>query len=284
MTKIGAVAPSEGEATPKEIAPGESLPIPLSIGTIGGGGEVIKHLRVEGQTPSGLELAPAEFVVYAYIQAMLAAEPQSSSFILHEEDLSTPFKQTIVLADLWPGKGMPIKSITSTLGDKLHYQLKPARGEIGIGSRMLHKRYDLALSFMLDPTKRAFGDTITITPDHPKAKPVEVWLSGQIIPRCGLDAESVAFCGKKPGERIVRRIEYHYRDPADREIRLVKAPSWLNASISEVRDGLKILTLTCILPECKGDLASEARVEYGRDKRFSALPVFVSCQADSRFE
>lgn len=281
---VGAVAPMASEATPTEIAPGASVPLRLRIGTLQGGGEVIKYVRVEGQTTGGLELAPAELVLYAYIQATLTAQPLSSSFTLHEEDLSAPVKQSVVLADLWPGNGLPIKSITSTLGDKLHYHLKPARGEIGIGSRRLRKRYNLELSFRLDPTKTAFDHTVTITPDHPKAKPVEVRLFGKSIPRCGLDTESVAFCGKKPGERIVRRIEYHYRDPADREIRLVKTPTWLSGSISEVRDGLKILTLTCILPECKGDLAGEARVEYGRDKRCSALPIFVSCQADSRSE
>jgi hypothetical protein len=212
--------------------------------------------------------------------AVLTAHPESSSFIVHEEDLSAPVKQTVVLADLWPGDGLPIKSITSTLGDKLHYQLVPASGEIGIGLRRLHKRYNLELSLMLDPTRTAFDHTVTITPDHPKAKPVEVRVFGKIIPRCGLDTDSVAFCGAKPGERLNRRIEYHYRDASDRGIRLVKAPPWLSVSVSEVRDGLKVLTLTCTLPECKGERAEEAAFEFGRDKKCSALPIFVSCPAD----
>lgn len=278
------VVSSQGKATPTEIAPGESVPIRLRIGTVGGGGETIKHLRVEGQTLDGLELAPAELVVYAYIQATMVAQPQSSSFIVHEEDFTAPIKQMVVLADLWPGKGLPINSITSTLGDKLHYQLKPAGGEIEIGPRRLHKRYNLELSFMLDPTKPTFDHTVTITPDHPKAKPIEVRLFGKIIPRCGLDTESVAFCAKKPGERITRRIEYHYRDPADRQIRLVKAPAWLSGSVSEVRDGLKVLTLTCTLPEGEGDRVEQACIEFGRDKKHSVLPIFVSCRADSRSE
>ncbi|HTU91053.1 MAG TPA: hypothetical protein VMF69_13325 [Gemmataceae bacterium] len=260
------------------------MPIPLRLGTLEGGWEVIKHLRVEGQTSGGLELAPAELVVYAYILAMPTAHPQSSSFIVHEEDLSAPVKQTVVLADLWPGDGLPIKSITSTLGDKLHYQLKRARGEIEIGIRRLHKRYNLELSFMLDPAKTAFDHTVTITPDHPKAKPIEVRLFGKIIPRCSLDADSVAFCGTKPGERIVRRIEYHYRDPSDRQIRLVEAPPWLSGSVSEVRDGLKVITLTCTLPEGKGDHAEQACVEFGRDKKYAVLPIFVSYQPYSRSE
>lgn len=188
----------------------------------------------------------------------------------------------MALADLWPEKGLPIKSITSTLGDKLQYQLVPALGDIGIGSRRLHKRYNLELSFMLDPTNSSFDHTVTITPDHPKAKPVEVRLSGKIIPRCSLDTESIVFCGTKPGEQIVRRIEYHYRDPKDREIRLVKTPDWLNGSVAEVRDGLKLLTLTCTLPKGAGDRAEQMSVEYGRDKKCSVLPIFVSCQTDSR--
>ncbi len=147
---------------------------------------------------------------------------------------------------------------------------------------MLHQRYNLELSLALDPTKTAFDHTITITPDHPKAKPVEVHLFGKIIPRCGLDTDSIAFCGTKPGEQISRRIEYHYRDASDRQIRLVKAPGWLSASVSEVNDGLKVITLTCTLPDCKGSRAEEARFEFGRDKKGSTVPVFVSCQADPR--
>lgn len=278
---VGAVASSEDEATPTEIAPGEFAPIHLRIGTALGGGEAIKHLRVEGRTVDGLDLTPAELVVFTSIMVPLAAHPESSSFILHEEELSAPVKQTVVLADLWPEHGLPIKSITSTLGDKLHYQLVPSRGEIGIGSRRLHKRYNLELRFMLDPTKTAFDHIVTITPDHPKAKPVEVRLFGKIIPRCGLDADSITFCGKKAGERIVRRIEYHYRDPADREIRLVEAPAWLSGSVSQVRDGLRVLTLTCTLPAGKGDRTHDACVEFGRDKKRSVLPLFVSCPADS---
>lgn len=275
---------NEDERAVTEIAVGASALIHLRIGTVMGGGEAIKYLRVEGQTADGLDLAPADLVVSIYIMVPLVAFPESSSFILHEEGLSAPVKQTIVLADLWPGKGLSIKSITSTLGDKLRYQLVPAHGEIGIGSRRLQKRHNLELSFMLDPTKTAFDHTVTITPDHPKAKPVEVRLFGRIIPRCGLDAESITFCGKKPGERIVRRIEYHYRDQADQQIRLVKAPTWLSGSVSEGRDGLKVLTLTCTLPQGKGDRVEQACVEFGRDKKCSILPIFVSYQTDSRSE
>jgi len=281
---VGTVVPSEGETKPIKIAPGESMPIHLRIGTALGGGEKISHLQIQAQTLDGRDVAPAELVVSTYIMVPLALHPESSSFLLHEEDLSAPVKQTVVLADLWPGDGLPIKSITSTLGDNLHYQLVPARGEIGIGLRRLHKRYNLELSFMLDPTITAFDHTVTITPDHPKVKPVEVRLLGKIIPRCHLDTDSITFCGTKPGEPIVRRIEYHYRDPSDREIRLVKAPSWLKGSVSEVRDGLKVLMLTCTLPECKGDRAEQVCVEYGRDKKRSVLPIFVSCQSDSRSE
>lgn len=281
---VGTVVPKEAEATSLEIAPGESLPINLRIGTLLRAGENISHLQVQAQTLDGRDVSPAELFVFTYIRVPLATQPESSSFIINEEDLSAPIKQTVVLADLWPGKGLPINSITSTLGDKLHYQLKPVRGEIGIGSRRLHKRYNLELSFMLDPTTTTFDHTVTITPDHPKAKPIEVRLFGKIIPRCGLDTESVAFCAKKPGERITRRIEYHYRDPADRQIRLVKAPAWLSGSVSEVRDGLKVLTLTCTLPEGKGDRVEQACIEFGRDKKHSVLPIFVSCRADSRSE
>ncbi len=63
---------------------------------------------------------------------------------------------------------------------------------------------------------------------------------------------------------------------------MVKSPPWLSASVSEVSDGLKVLTLTCSLPEFKGARAEEAYFEFGRDKRCSVLPVFVSCQADQR--
>lgn len=255
------------------------MPIHLRIGTAQGGGEKISHLQVLAQTPDGDDVAPAELVVFTYIMSPLVAHPQSSSFIVHEEELSAPIKQTVVLADLWPGDGLPIKSITSTLGDKLRYQLKPAHGEIGIGSRMLHKRYNLELSLALDPTKTAFDHTVTIAPDHPKAKPVEVRLFGKIIPRCGLETDSVAFCGTKPGERLIRRIEYRYRNPLDRDIRLVKAPSWLSASVSDVSDGVKMVTLTCTLPECKGARAEEASFEFGRDKKCSPFSVFVSCGA-----
>lgn len=281
---VGAVAPSEDKAVLAEIAPGDSMLIPLRIATGLGAGERISRLQIQAQTPDGDDRAQAELLVFTYIEVPLAAFPESSSFVLHEENLAVPVKQSVVLADLWPGKGLPIKSITSTLGDKLHYQLVPTRGEIGLGSRMLHKRYDLELSFMLDPTKSTFDHTVTITPDHPKAKPVEIRLFGKIIPRCGLDTDSITFCGKKPGERITRRIEYHYRDPADRQIRLVKAPAWLSASVSEIRDGLKVLTLICTLPEGKGDRVEQACVEFGRDKKCSILPIFVSCQADSRSE
>jgi hypothetical protein len=277
---IGAVVPNKGEATPIEIAPGGSVPVCLSISTALGGGETISRLQVQAQTLDGRDVAPAQLVVFTYVRVPLAVHPPSSSLILHEEDLSVPIKQTVVLADLWPGDGLPIKSITSTLGDKLRYQLVPAHGEVGIGPRMLHKRYSLELSMMLDPTKTVFDHTVTITPDHPKAKPVEVHLFGKIIPRCGLETDSLAFSGAKPGERIIRRIEYHYRDPSDQEIRLVKAPAWLTASVSEIRDGLKAVTLTCILPEGKGERAEEACFEFGRDKKRSVLPVFVSCQAD----
>ena len=201
--------------------------------------------------PDGQDIAPADLVVFTYIRATLTAQPQSSSFIVHEDELSAPVKQTVVLADLWPGDGLPIKSITSTLGDKLRYQLRPAHGEVGIGTRMLHKRYNLELSLTLDPTKMSFDHTVTITPDHPKAKPVEVRLYGKIEPRCGLDTDSLAFCGEKPGQQIVRRIEYRYRDASDREVRLVKAPSCLSASISDIGDGLKGIVLTCTLPDCE---------------------------------
>jgi hypothetical protein len=281
---VGTVVPGEGELKPTEITPGETIPIRLRIGTVLGGGEKISRLQVDAQTLDGRDVAPAELVVSTYIMALTAAHPQSSSFVLPEEELSAPIKQTVVLADLWPGNGLPIKSISSTLGDKLRHQLLPTRGEIGIGPRQLHKRYNLELSFTLDPAKTTFDHTVTITPDHPKAKPIEVRLFGKIIPRCGLDTESITFCGKKPGERIVRRIEYHYRDPKDQEIRLVKAPAWLSGSVSQVRDGLKVLTLTCTLPEGKGDHAEQACVEFGRDKKRSALPLFVSCQADSPSE
>jgi hypothetical protein len=266
---------------PTEIAPGESVPIHLRLGTLGGGGEVIKYLRVEGQTADGLELDPAEVAVYGYILATLAVHPQSSSLIVHEEELSAPIKQTVVLADLWPGGGMPIESITSTLGDKLRYQLVPARGDINIGPRMLHKRYDLELSLTLDPSKSAFDHTVTITPDHPKAKPVEVRLFGKIIPRCGLDTDSISFCGAKAGEQIVRRIEYRYRDASDREIKIVKAPACVRASVSEIRDGLKEIKLTCTLPDCESPRAEEVRFEFGREKRGAVLPVFLSSQDHS---
>lgn len=271
---------NEEETSPTEIASGGSLPIHLRIDTFLSGGEAIKHLRVEGQTADGLEIIPSELVISTYIIVPLAVYPESSSFIVDEEELSAPIKQTVVLADLWPGEGLPIKSITSTMGDNLHYQLAPTHGEIGIGSRMLHKRYNLELSFTLDPAKTAFDHTITITPDHPKAKPVEVRLFGKIIPRCGLETDSIAFCGTKPGEKLIRRIEYRYRNPLDREIRLVQAPSWLRASVSDVSDGLKVITLTCTLPDCNGQRAEEARFEYGRDKKQSVLPIFLSCQAD----
>jgi hypothetical protein len=276
---VGAVAPKDVEATPMVIAPGESMPIRLRIGTGLRGGENISRLQVQAQTPDGRDVSPAELSIFTYIKAMLAAQPQYASFIVPEEDLSAPLKQTIVLADLWPGEGLPIKAITSTLGDKLRYQLTPAHGEVGIGPRMLHKRYTLELSFRLDPKKTDFDHTVTITPDHPKAKPVEVHLFGKIIPRCGLDTDSIAFCGKKPGEQITRRMEYHYRDVADREIRLVKAPSCLRVSVSEIRDGLKEIQLTCVLPDCTIARAEEARFEFGRDKRSAVLPLFFSCQA-----
>jgi len=256
----------------------------LRIGTGLRSGENISRLQVLAQTPDGRDVAPAELAVFTYIMVPIAVQPESCSFILHEEELSSPIKQTVVLADLWPSERLAIKSITSTLGDKLHYKLMPARGEIGIGTRMLQNRYNLELSFTLDPTKTDFDHTVTITLDHPKAKPSEVRLFGKIIPRCRLDTESVSFCGKKPGEQIVRRIEYHYRDPMDRGIRLVKAPAWLRGSVSEVRDGLRVLTLTCTLPECNGDRAEQVCVEYGRDKKCSVLPVFISCQPDSRCE
>jgi hypothetical protein len=122
---------NEDETTLTEIAPGASMPIHLQIGTLLGSGEAIKRLQVEGQTADGLELAPAELVVFTYIMATLAAYPESTPFILHEDELSAPIKQTIALADLWPGDGLKIKSITSTLGDKLRYQLVPAHGEVG---------------------------------------------------------------------------------------------------------------------------------------------------------
>ncbi len=277
---VGTVVSNTSEATPSEIAPGESVPIRLLICTGLGGGEKISHLQVQAQTPDGYDVAPAELAVFTYIMVPLAAQPQSSSFVVHEEDLSAPVKQTVVLADLWPGDGLPIKSITSTLGDKLHYQLTPSRGEIGIDSRMLHKRYNLELSFILDPTKPDFDHTVTITPDHPKAKPAEIRLFGKIIPRCSLDTNSLAFCGAKPGQRITRRIEYRYHNPKDREIRVVKAPDCLKASVSESGDGLKVVTLTCILPEGNSAQADEVRFEFGRDKKCSVLPVFISCQTD----
>lgn len=271
---------NEAETTPTEIAPGGSVPIRLQIATLLAGGETIKHLQVEGQTADGLELAPAELVVSAYIMATLAVHPESSSFILHEEELPALIKQTVVLADLWPDDGLPIKYITSTLGDKLHYHLVPAHGEVGIGHRMLHKRYNLELSLTLDSTKSPFDHTVTITPDHPKAKPIEVHLFGKIIPRCGLETDSLSFCGTKPGERIIRRIEYHYRDPSDGEIRLSKAPPWLTASVSEIQKGRKLVTLSCTLPERSGEGAEEACFAFGHDNKRAVLPVFFSCQAD----
>lgn len=277
------VIAGDTKTPPFEIMPGASMPVHLRIGTLLRCGEERFWTRAEGVMPDGREIA-AELIVSAYIRTLLEAQPKESWFVLHEEELSAPLKQTVVLADLWPGDGLPIKSITSTLGDKLHYQLLPAHGKIGIGPRMLHQRYNLKLSLTLDPTKTAFDHTVTITPDHPKAKPVEVHLYGKIIPRCGLNADSIAFCGTKPDERIVRRIEYHYRDASDGDIRLIKAPPWLSTSVSEVREGLKVVTLTCTLPECKVARAEEACFEFGRNKKRSALPLFVSCQDNPRPE
>jgi hypothetical protein len=185
-----------------------------------------------------------------------------------------------MLADLWPGDGLPIKSITSTLGNKLQYQLTPAAGQVDIGLRRLHKRYNLELSFLIDPTSTSFDHTVTITPGDSRAKPVEVHLVGRITPRCGLDTDTVVFCGSRPGQQISRRIEYRYRDASDGEIQLVKCPPWMSMSVSEVHAGLKILTLTCSLPDCKGERAEEACFEFGRDKRSLAVPVFLSCRAD----
>ncbi len=271
------VPASEGGEGPSQVAPGASVPVALLIGTGSVSGERLARVQVEGQTPDGQEIVPAEFVVSIYVRSPLAAYPPYASFTLNEEELSSPVKQMIVLADLWPGEGLPIKSITSTLGDKLHYRLVPAQGEVWIGPRLLHKRYELELSLTFDPANPTFDHAVTITPDHPKAKPVEVRLAGKILPRCGLNTDCVSFCGTKPGEHLVRQIEYRYRHSSDREVRAVKAPPWLSVSISEVRDGLKVLTLDCCLPECKGARLVEARFEFGRNKQESVLPVVVSC-------
>lgn len=256
------------------------MPIHLFITALGAG-EKISHLRVQAQTPDGVDVPPAEFLASTYTIASLRAHPRDAWFILHQEELSSPLKHTVVLADLWPGNGLSIKSITSTLGDKLRYQLVPTGGDILIGPSRFKKRYKLELSLSLDSTQTAFDHTVTITPDHPKAKPVAVRLYGKIIPRCGLDADSLAFCGASPGASMTRRIEYHYRDTSDQEIRLVKAPAWLKSSVSETAKGVKTITLTCHLPECEGTRVEQAYFVFGRDKKRIILPIFISCAAES---
>ncbi len=262
---------------PFEVAPGATMPLTISINTLSVSGERLSQVKIEGETPDGKEVTPAELVVSIYVQSPLVITPDNYWITLRQDELSSPFKQTILLADLWPNNGLPIKSITSTLGDKLHYRLVPARGEVWVGSRLLHKRYELELSLTLDSAKRSFDHLITITPDHPKVKPVELHLAGKIIPRCGLDAESLSFCGTRPGEHLVRRFAYHYHDRSDQDIRPIKVPAWLKVSISEEGNGLKLLTLDCCLPECKGPRMEDVCFEFGRDKHRSVLSLLLSC-------
>jgi hypothetical protein len=270
--------------TASEVAPGASVPVTLQVATGGVSGERLARVQVEGQTPDGRAIAPTELVISSYVRSPLVTQPQYSVFTLNQEDLSLPVIHTVVLADFWPGDGLPIKSITSSLGDKLHYKLVPARGDVWVDSRLLHKRYDLELSLMLDPAQSMFDHTVTIALDHPNVKPVVVHLAGKVLPRCGLDADCVGFHGSKAGESLVRQVEYRYRHASDRDIRAVKTPPWLTVSVSEVRDGLKVLTLNCRLPECNGVRWEEACFEYGRDKQRSVLPLVVSCSAGPRPE
>jgi hypothetical protein len=283
ITNIGAccgaraIGAGHGAALPSDLASGATVPLTVTIDTMSVSGEKLAQVKVEGETPDSKNIAPAELTLSYYVESPLVITPDYSWITLRQDELSSPVTQTILLADFWPDDGLRIKSITSTLGDKLHYQLVPVRGEAWFGARLLHKRYDLELSLTLDSAKPSFEHVITITPDHPKAKPVEFHLVGKIVPRCGLDVDSLSFCGTRPGEHLVRRIEYHYQDPSDQDIRPVKSPAWLKVSIAEERNGVKLLTLDCCLPECKGPRMEDACFEFGRDKQRSVLSLFVSC-------
>jgi hypothetical protein len=275
-TSCGCMAVSAGEAAkpPFTLGPGQSVPVRVTVNTNYRAGEQNLPLRVEAETPSGQALPAADMLLRIYVRTTIRAFPDDASFTVNQEDLTRPLQTTFTLADTWPEENLAVKSVTSDSGIGLRWEVHRATGEIERGASVYRKRWQLDVSFSPDPQRTTFDIPVTVTLDHPKAKPVVVHLRGRILPPCYFTPDSLSLAGAA-GETVVRKLDYRYRGDYG-DLRTVSSPPWLTVAVEDAGEGGKRLTVTARLPE--GARAHEVQLEAGRgaDRRTLVLPVYTS--------
>jgi hypothetical protein len=203
--------------------------------------------------------------------------PDTIDVRLLNDQTGEPVVRTVVLADEWPGDGLRTASVTSTAGDRLKVSLTPVGGNILVGGLDLKKRQELTISYAIPPGATSFDETITVTPEEPKARPATIRLRGEVVPDAEVQPGRLVLQSRSPG----RIIEYRRNRPGIGDVRLIEAPPGVTVEpVGGAVGDVRLLRLGARMPDSPGVSESTVVLGVGDGPATIRLPLKLVVLAD----
>ncbi len=234
---------------PLFLKPGEKLPVHVDIDTNGKSGLNIFGLRAKIASNSKNSLiVSASFHLSAYLFSTLQAIPNTITKDVHKSRTDSEIHFNIVLTDDRPGKVAVVDRIEFSTPDRFRFDLKPIHGMIPDSQTGSIRKNRLSLNIRYIPPDNAdeYEESIKVTTDEPRAKPIRIHLNGKIIPEFEFHPSKLIFTEQKLGMKDSRVVEYRYDDEDYKEIKPIDIPKcYFIDDISSIK-GVRMFRITLI--------------------------------------
>jgi hypothetical protein len=251
-----------GDTFPVSISPGKVIPIKVRIATNGRVGSQQFAVQAIYESEKGVKQPPVAVEIRASIISGLHVIP-AEIHLESEPGQDGPLFARVILADQWPGRGLPIKEIRTTADSRFKWELKPTTGPVIIEGLDLERRFVLELSYVPVATAKEFDEVVTVVPDNPKAKSIRLPFRGRKKAAYEFRPESLTIYGSNDGGPAERTIEYRAYQREYEDAKVESVPGGVVVSELPQSGGVKWFRLriepSVIIPTGALDLSFRLR-------------------------